>query len=284
MKYIFFISIIFFALSAQANDTLTRAQVYNFSVGDTFDYRNYVDDYGGGECANPPYSNVSIRYTRYVIANIFYSADSSIKYIQRQQIFPQPVVFDTLVIQNPPVYEVFADTIDYYCYDLVASDTSQYHGRTYNLFWQYPRYPYHGSPNELEFVEGLGMILSGVTFGAYGCYTTDTTTLIYYHQGSETWGTPYSNFLTGIQSLSMSSGQISLFPTINNGAFNAKITNATLLPVNFALYDITGRQVKQLTLNNQNNNINIEPCNSGMYIWKAISLGQLIETGKIVVQ
>ena len=282
MKTICFIAILCFALKVEANDTLTRAQVYNFSVGDTFDYRNYKDIEKANDCG-PLESIISIGYNRYVISNIFYSLDSSTKYITRQRAFPQPLIFDTLTLQNLSGYEVNLDLPDCNGHGTITIDTSRYQGRTYNMLMQSGC---NGGHNPIyydrAFVAGLGTVLRYSESGAYGCYETDSIELIYYSKGSETWGTPYYNFPTGISELSNDETRIILSPTLNNGAFDIKVTNASLLPVSIMIYDVTGREVKRTTLNNAENNLNIAPC-AGMYIWKAVTKDRLIKTGKIVI-
>ncbi len=281
MKTICLIAILVFALKVVANDTLTRAQVYNFNVGDTFDYKNAEYSYCSASNNGPGSSDSFISYFRYVIANISYSLDSSIKYIQSELVYPSPFQFDTMMLVNLSDYEVYLDstpcTPGFGPPSIIIEDTSWYHGRICNIITPY------GCFSSSVFADGLGLILHTRVSGGLGCYGSYSVALIYYSKGSETWGTPYYNFPTGISELSTDETQITLSPTVNNGAFNIKVTDASLLPVSIMIYDVAGREVKRTALNNADNNMNIAPCCAGMYIWKAVTHGQLIKTGKMVV-
>lgn len=56
-----------------------------------------------------------------------------------------------------------------------------------------------------------------------------------------------------------------------------------IVPVNFTVYDTDGRMVKELRLNNLTNTVNTGACSTGVYIWKALTQGQFMQTGKMVV-
>jgi hypothetical protein len=56
-----------------------------------------------------------------------------------------------------------------------------------------------------------------------------------------------------------------------------------VLPISFVLYDMNGKKVTQLILNEQNNNINMSLLASGMYIWKTTNQGHLSNAGKIII-
>jgi len=114
--------LLFITVGLLANDTLTRAQVYNFNVGDTFDYKEV---YQYGSTLAPPGTpwHTTISYSRYIITSQFYSPDSATKYIQRKQVYPEPAVLDTLVLTNLNAIEVYQDSL--YCqYTIFQFDTS----------------------------------------------------------------------------------------------------------------------------------------------------------------
>lgn len=279
MRKLLFAFLLLSACPAFANDTLTWGRTYDYSIGDTFDYRYYSHNITYPPNINPE-DITSIAYGRFAVTNIYYSLDSTIRYIEQKRLYPEPVIFDTLTVTDLSTY----DLAWYGCLpNMPIITNSQYHNRVVNIM-----IPDCVGENHVEFVfaDGLGTVLDyrwggDDTYDAYLYW--DSTELIYYAKGSETWGTPYSDFATGLQPLSVQDGHITLFPTLNDGTFNLKISDASLLPVNLTVYDVLGRDVKQLTLNNLNNSISFEPWVSGMFVWKAISNGQLIETGKIVV-
>lgn len=283
MMKCFFILILFFsALQAQGNDTLTRAQVYNFNVGDTFDYKYYSSN---SYLYNPSQISLTITYARYFITGIYYSPDSVTKYIQRERLYPQPQTFDTLTLKNISTYEVELDTPN--CNSIITIvPNSHYNGRIANILGPYIdecSSPYH---HEDEYVDGLGNVLSldwgSVPYG-YDPTWNDTTELIYCAKGSETWGNPYYDFPATVQPLNTTNAQISLFPTINNGTFNLKITNGNRSAYQFAVYDLTGRTIKTAPLNNGVNNIMMDNSDKGMYLWSVISEGTILQSGKMIV-
>lgn len=280
VKKVLTLLLLFAAFCARANDTLTRAQVYDFNVGDTFDYQNYNYSWVPGNSQ----LNSSTEYTRCIVKNIYYSINSDTEFIERLWVYPSPISFDTLTLENLSYYEAYLDTIttcgpDHW--QIFVNSTSQYHGRIIDSLYENSC----GGPNEIvtAFVEGLG-----VTLKNYG-YTTPelvdgyTDQLIYYSKGSETWGTPYYDFPTAIQAVNPTEAQISLFPTVNDGSFTVKIPVGSLLPVNWVVYDITGREVKSISLTDLNNPITLDNCSQGVYVWKAFSKNGLLQTGKIIV-
>ena len=284
MRSITFLCCVFLGLNVFANDTLTRAQVYNFSVGDTFDYFHltYTHDrpYGTGQILDSSYS-----YSRYIVTNIYFSIDSSTKFIERKEIYPPGNVYDTLVLQSLTGYEVYLDTLS--CFyaaitEIAFLPNSAYNGRTINILSQLTCQP--GS-EKFTFCDGLGPVIVKKLLGGCGpcSLTYDSTTLIYYNQGGETWGTPYTDFPTAIQEISASNNKMTLFPTVNDGTVNVKLSDTDLLPMDFVICDMAGKKVKQLTLTNLNNEVSLGDASTGIYIWTAISKNQIIQKGKVVI-
>lgn len=90
--FLFFVS----ALLGHANDTLTRAQVYSFSIGDTFDYK-----LSGTIWVGTPYENYSEYFERQVIVDIYYSTNSDTLFIAKNLIDDFLYSsYDTAVITN----------------------------------------------------------------------------------------------------------------------------------------------------------------------------------------
>lgn len=284
MKPLFLIFFLLIAFQSKAtNDTLTRAQVYNFNVGDTFDYRHYYNAYGD----NGGYDTTSISYMRYVITNNYYSLDSTTKFIVRQQLFPLPLQVDTLTIQSLNGIVVLSDTGD--CFsagiqsDIITFEpTSQYYNRITNSSFLMCDYPIS---EELIWGEGLGVVLQYTPQGTqiYG-FTIDSVVLIYYSKGTETWGIPYYDFPSGLSQLYPANNQITLFPTINTGQFKIKIANGNSPNYQLVVYDLTGQAVKTATLNNGISNIEMPNTSKGMYLWRVISEGAVLQTGKLIVE
>ena len=81
-KVLLFLTCCFLFVAANyANDTLTRAQVYNFNVGDTFDYKfTYISTI-------PYWEHDSYDFQRQVIEDTFMSALSDTLFIARKIIY-----------------------------------------------------------------------------------------------------------------------------------------------------------------------------------------------------
>jgi hypothetical protein len=177
--------------SGRAGNWLTREQVYNFNIGDTFDYQNFqaYGIYGEGmvSCQFPS----TFEFSRFVIQSKYYSADSSVLYIVRAQTFPLPQVLDTLVLDSLNYVEVLIDS-DCQFVNLIQNSNSQYNGRVTNGL------TYCGAGGEgsgqLNFGAGLGNVFSSF-FSADpepgGGFSTDSSSLVYYAKGTEVWGYPY---------------------------------------------------------------------------------------------
>ena len=285
MKRILILFFLFVAINAKAGDTLTRAQVYNFNVGDTFDYRDYLNVATKDSSQQFVTTINSTTYTRYVITGLFYSLDSSAKYIERIKLFPLPAILDTLTFQNLLGYEVYLDTNNQFTYwsgSISMGSISEYNGRQVDTLFQFCCQP---GFETLIFANGLGEVVNQQRSGCGPCGYLEHSIneLIYYSQSSETWGNPYYNFPNAVRQLNTSTDKVALFPTLNDGTFNVKSTDARILPVNLVVYDITGQKIEQRSLNNLSTEVSIGPHSAGVYIWKVFSANELIQTGKMVM-
>jgi len=179
--YLFFLLLL--SSAAYSNDTLTRAQVYNFSVGDTFDYKQTssgTDPLGR--------SGSSINYTRFVITSVDYSTDSTLLFIGRKREFPLPVSFETLVIDSLDQYEYLLHYNTGCNNRSSLIDTSMYYnGKTLNSTCYF----------ELEmgesdkFAAALGIVYIETGGGSDNAYSNNINQLLYYSKGAEKWGIPY---------------------------------------------------------------------------------------------
>lgn len=443
--------IIFCSIISRANDTLTRAQIYNFNVGDTFDYETqYTLAYPGSPPCIEEYDD-TIAYYRYAISQVYYSQDSDTLFIVRNCVYPLAQHFDTLVLDSLNYLEVYIDTNGLHCShaSFGFNATSSYNNLPVNSVAA-------GCANTINFqyCPGIGAVYSSNIPLAIeeSAEIMDGTSLIYYHQGTVVWGTPYtvadssalvhftpvpeecaswigegggliqvvrtgvslaqnghkyvelllsdagttdsligyfrndttnqkvyyydsymyptytcdfskpaggfvlnirqvnvggqlrsfwyedcvfdapigggyiegigpangfvnSQFtydyctylvcgnltcfsvcgqtlypydstgncaLAAISNIEPSSPNIKLYPTPNSGQFNVEVTDQNLQNLHLVVTDITGREIKRCPLNNQLNNINIESCASGLYIWQVWDGERLVQSGKLV--
>ena len=279
MRHTFIALLLIAFCNIYANDTLTRAQVYNFNVGDTFDYLNYSyqqNPFGAGYYATT--------YSRFVVSDISWSVDSLTKVIVHQRISPAPIVFDTLTLDSLNGYEVILDTVWYNQNlgpDTFIITSAPYFGKTTNYITFFCCAP---GWEEILFAQGLGRVVDRTWGGVLSNHYEDSTTLINYSGSNGTFGTPYTSFPTAVNDLSPSNQKLNIFPTLNNGVFTVETPDDMPLPLNFSVYDVQGKKVKQLTLSDKKTTVELPGVSKGLYVWKAISSEKFIGAGKVVVE
>jgi hypothetical protein len=174
--------------SARASDTLTIRQIYNFDVGDTFDFETRF---------TTPNFNASV-YDRYcIISKTVSTSNDTVTYI-RQQIYPNAYT-DTIQYYNldSPVWFAFDTPIaaPYFSIDTFRLNDGRI---TNKLTYNTNQWPGPG-PRYAQYGEGLGMIdtLSKVVY-FFSQQTGDLLysgeyhrTLVYFSKGSEQYGIPY---------------------------------------------------------------------------------------------
>jgi hypothetical protein len=183
MKYFFLTFLTASCLSLVGSDTLTRAQIYNFNVGDTFDYRE-VNTMSQVECND--YEIYSLTYKRCIINNINYSQNNDTLFIVRQWIYPQPVYYDSLILDSLQYPEVYIDSQSCHTPQFSFDSTSLFN----NLASNSVAFNCVGQ-QAWVYVAGLGNVCSTSSFADGGNSTWDSITLIYYSRAGITWGTPY---------------------------------------------------------------------------------------------
>ncbi len=172
------------AISVYANDTLTRARVYNFNAGDTFDYKR-TSIYNLGA----PYSSTGYSFSRVVITNVEYSINNDTVIICRY-LLPEGRT-DTLRLSDLQHYEYYVSRdsacLQNYCQ---IEANSAYNGRLVNIATNNNCWEHY---SEAKFADGLGKIYDYFNCGNHppDPQCEERTELIYYCKGAEKWGTPY---------------------------------------------------------------------------------------------
>lgn len=184
MKHVLLLLLIVCTFTARANDTLTRAQIYNFNVGDTFDYEENVTQLEG--CPGPCVTSLQLNnYFRCIIHQTYYSSDSDTLFVVRNWIYPLPEKFDTLVLDSLQYEELLIDTSHGQPQQFFIDTNSKYNHGVLNVgtfdggFLNYSN----------GYVEGLGKVFTYNASGEGGGF--DSIYLIYYSKNAETWGIPY---------------------------------------------------------------------------------------------
>lgn len=261
----------------KANDTLTRAQVYNFNVGDTFDYYwdSYPTDPPAGQ-GNP--FTFQQGYQRVIITGVSYSGNNDTLFVNEQIAYPAPTETSTLSFTNLNNYEIYLDAVEPGCSPTYFFDTASiYNGKLLNAFFS-PCF-------ELFFIdsfaEGLGEVASHGLNGDYGSQVFHyDNSLIYYSKHGEQWGTPYT--VTGVNNISQQIF-ISVYPTVNSGDFQV-VTEDDADKMQLTVYDVYGRGVKVEDIYGGKNQIHMPGIASGVYLWNVTNPSGLIRSGKIIIE
>jgi hypothetical protein len=173
-----------------ANDTLTRAQVYNFNVGDTFDYM-----ISARWQMSTPTIHSSLDFERYIIMEVYSSADLDTLFIVRKREYPQANYNDTVIIDSSLRFEILYARNQYLhnyggmTEGAITELNSPYNGRMGDSISMMTL----GNESRIKFVQGLGRTFyySSGGDGSGTDWGTSITSLIYYSRGSEKYGTPY---------------------------------------------------------------------------------------------
>lgn len=242
-----------------AADTLTRAEVYNYNIGDTFDYRifNYSGDI----------------YQRIIIKNIYWSVDTQTKYIVRSRIFPSPLYTDTLTLTDLNKCEVCLDTpsnfrpTDGLGQDTIILNTLPFWGRETNFIKFFGTSYIHPF---MLFAKGLGCTVCGDWGGVHSFSWVDTTVLIYYSGDSGTLGTPYTLFYTGVTDQSNQPDPISIYP--NPTTHYVIISMASSIPdKSYTITDMSGRILMSGSIGNSPHLVVLDDqISKGVYLVHAV--------------
>jgi hypothetical protein len=175
-----------FSLHGLASDTLTRAQIYNFNVGDTFDYMhsNYI-------CGQSP----TTWYERDTIQSFNQYPDST--FIIKRRMYPLPELLDTIIVTNLNAQNLllYGQCGTSTFIDTVRLGIQQCASRLQNfIFYEvciFPE-PLYNTNFTQAWAEGLGVVETDTAYEG-SCTSTFNHHLIFYSKGSERCGTPILN-------------------------------------------------------------------------------------------
>lgn len=264
-------------LTLFANDTLTRQEIYDFAVNDTFDYR--MDRYSAETHGGITDVNLDTSYlARYVVTSIFYSADTTTKYIERLIVTSVPVKYDTIKL-NPPT----GNEVELSFQQLVYGDSAFISGEP--LFFNQPvntTYERRGYTwITKKYARGLGKVYENSSGGVMSYSFNNTTTLIYYSGSKGVMGTPYTNYPLSVNDVS-NTETLSVYFTPDDRLHITQASNSRQ-PFQFRVYDISGRLVAGTTVSDNVSYISVANVVSGMYIWLAVFNDNTTLNGKVMV-
>ncbi len=290
-----FLLFIFIALAVQSkatNDTLTRAQVYNFNVRDTFDYK--IESQDGTLNGYQGINYDLISFQRIVVnAAQYFQLEDSLSVVEAVYETPNPTSPGDLFSfrgnrsvrsDSTSNYAAFDSAITIGCgYSLCSlSIDTGYNQRTVNISQACSGLGCYAK--NYSYSNSLGIVdIYSYDSDGFSSWDSYRCSLIYFHKGTETWGTP-ATIVMGTNDIAANNATIKLYPTINNGQFQIKITNGNSTDYQLLVYDLTGRIVKRTTLKTGINDVALSNTSRGMYLWSVMSSGVVLKAGKLVVQ
>ncbi|MES2621547.1 MAG: T9SS type A sorting domain-containing protein [Bacteroidota bacterium] len=247
-----------------ANDTLTRAQVYNFNVGDTFDY-----EYSSAGLPTNPTT-----YQRKIVTAKYYSSNSDTLFIALEVVSG---LMENLVLRDLHRNEIYLVGDSFCQHDYSIDSNSIYGGRTVNGVAPV----LCGEINYTDsFAYGLGRVYESRHFrhGLNNDYATSFEKLIYYSQAGEVWGTPYTLY-TNLDEITINPFHISPNPANNTLTINI---DESLVSSTATITDITGRTLTAVELVTSNQQLATDHFASGVY-FVTVSNGKSKATKKLIV-
>ncbi len=260
---------VFAVVASKANDTLTRTQVYNFSVGDTFEYEYHYGPANG--CIVP----IGDGYYLEIIKNISYSPGSDTLYVERERHTITVTTSHVDTITHLLEYEIFQDS----CMPTYLQITpNAINGRTYNEV----QYGACGGGITERYAYGLGEIYSYYVYESFpvGCFAYNEIMLHYYSKQGETWGT-FVNIISGFSAVEKGLRDFRISPNPATTGFTISI-DENLLGSTATITDLTGREIANTKLQTLNTKLETGSLTDGIY-FVTISTGTQSATRKLIV-
>ena len=290
MKRILLSLFILLSLSeARASDTLTVRQVYNFSVGDTFDYKTLFTGY---YAAGAGYIPLTTCYVRYIVTSKTFSLNNDTIFYTYTNSFPPNAdcyVWGYATISNfftnldSTITYANIDSLDS-AYDFISDTMQSYHDNLFNIInTPLSHQQYHGTRRYLE-GHGLYLLTDTSDMGNIdgGPDYTDhrVTQLVYFSNGIQNFGTPYY-ILAGVNDIT-NIPQIHLYPNPTSDQIHLSISDMNGSDYQLTLTDILGQEVYTSSITQSESAHDISNLSPGMYTWRLMGNNGIIKSGKIV--
>jgi hypothetical protein len=250
---------------ANANDTLTRFDIYNFNVGDTFDYKRVLRYDVAGIYQTGYYRHV-------VIGKYLNPSQDTIAYTLIYSTTGQSYIstytdLDTFEILTPP--------FDSTCTAVSEFDTLAGTGIVTNSI----EVSCYGTSKSV-FGEGLGQVLyADFTFDGDGIQA-DTTELIYFSKGSQKWGTPYTLF-TDVPDIVLPEFLIYPNPTFN--AITIQTGSVLSEQAYFNVFDVNGNVLLMQPVTSQTTKVSLNELSKGLYFYNVSQRNSRSTTRKLII-
>lgn len=258
----------------------TIGEIFNFSIGDTFEYQrsifNVANSYG---CNLTEYDLIVVRNKILKNDSLFYEIHSSYLsswHCNHQQGGTNSGSGQAMLVYANLDSSIFSnlwrhafndsncETATSFCHSDSVYFDSLLNNRKVNRHWEGVQ---HWVEADTSFAEGLGLINGsyssediGEEQGAYF--------LIYYHKANgEKWGYPHYFSITSQESLGIRD-DVNIAPNPVIYEFFIRLSRYESSTIRFKLYDSCGRLVKNKLLENVYTRIARENLNSGIYYWE----------------
>lgn len=274
MRYLYTLLLLTLFGLCHANDTLTRAEIYNYNIGDTFDYRIYDSQNGGGSEV-PHYINIS--YERYVITDIQWGPDSLSKTIYKQKLFPLPsssALYLDKMNESEIDIVISENQNPSNTYTSVFSSSSLFMGRQINYL-----NCFCSGGTEHLYAKGLGVAIYRRLDAYASVNWDDSTVLIYYSNTTEHLGTPYTEQPTAIHEQEKSVFKV--YPNLVSNEFWIEMEKPSEQS-NVLIYNLQGQQILQQQLQGNKTKIDIHNLPIGVYVWKVFKGSNFMGAGKVL--
>ena len=266
--------------TVRANDTLTRAEVYNFSVGDTFQYRDASYNYSINGHFSPSYS---VSFSTCIIRKLYSAPDTPAIVLIREWISYTPSRIDSFKLFSPQDYEVMIDTFGWgYPWHLWTGDTvianrsTLWWGRHTNYILVHDGYFADGQ----SYASGFGLVNETKDGGTgVGGSFDDTTTLVYYSGSQGTFGSRQGSYLTPESNITADI-QIKVQPNPSFGIFQLMGTKDN---DNIEVFNMIGQLIFSGLAGGANSSFDLSSRGHGVYVCR-ITRDGFSNTLRVVLQ
>jgi hypothetical protein len=302
-RLLFFIAFIFslhINTQAQLMPSTVR-EVYDFAVGDTFQYRHYSFSSGAGldvtsyrfiiiTGKSVSLNNDSIFYNyKEVGKQTYYGSMTGYTtgyYIYNNQlltytnldsfIIPDPINFNCALVCDTTFSAPYCP--QNMCYDSVYYSNYWYDSSKIN---RQERADFEYA-SDIMYVNGLGIVKD---YEASEGYQNDIE-LIYYHKANgELWGIAHYFVIVGIEEKQTINASIFPNPATSQIEISLPADAVTKYQsLQFQLYEITGRAVQSQIITSEKTLFTITHLPQGIYYWRLVSASHTLQQGKLAKQ
>lgn len=290
MKHLLLILSLYIGISSKAQDTImpTIGELYNFDIGDVFEYKYLTYNYDG---------NLGVMVREYTIKTVID------KWFMNENVHYRFSLLKERYWQNPPGYgtsysldtieEIFGpidstfqfygnhDTVTQYpcsyCHVDSIFVSSEFHGRKMI-------YHYQGDAMSNGYSiwgEGIGWVKSHSFSEDWGSGQGSDELIYYKKANGETWGAFYGIDYVGIKE--NESDKMRLTYT-NSGVLEASLPTQPNSNAILTIYNLTGQIVSTYLLESKLTNIDLGMLPKGIYLWQLQQEGKAVQNGKLLTQ